>query len=81
MQPLEYFVRSVNVLMELRKTLCHPYLVRDELEHDTNLDTKTVHKNLVEASSKLTFLGKALRECFVEGYQAEEVQQPNFCQS
>lgn len=44
--------------MELRKTLCHPYLVRDELEHDTNLDAKTIHKNLVEASSKLTFLGE-----------------------
>lgn len=49
---------STNVLMELRKTLCHPYLVRDELEHDTGLDEKTIHNNLVDASSKLTFLGK-----------------------
>lgn len=43
--------------MELRKTLCHPYLVREELEHDTG-NFQTMHKNLVEASSKLTFLGK-----------------------
>lgn len=49
---------SRNVLMELRKTLCHPYLVRDELEHDTNLDANAIHKNLVEASSKLEFLGR-----------------------
>lgn len=47
-----------NVLMELRKTLCHPYLVREELEHNTDLDAEAIYKNLVEASSKLTFLGK-----------------------
>lgn len=44
--------------MELRKTLCHPYLVREELEHNTNLDAQTIYKNLVDASSKLAFLGK-----------------------
>lgn len=53
--------RVTNVLMELRKTLCHPYLVREELEHDSTLDERTLHKTLVEASSKLTFLSKALR--------------------
>lgn len=47
---------SKNTLMQLRKTLCHPYLVKEELEHESRLDAAGLHKSLVEASSKLVFL-------------------------
>ena len=49
---------SANVLMELRKTLCHPYLVEEALEHETDVTEADQHRNLVEASSKLTFLSE-----------------------
>ena len=49
---------SANVLMELRKTLCHPYLVEEALEHEIDVTEADQHRNLVEASSKLTFLSE-----------------------
>lgn len=61
--------KVTNVLMELRKTLCHPYLVREELEHESTLDNKALHKTLIEASSKLTFLADFIPKLKAKGHR------------
>lgn len=44
-----------NILMQLRKCLCHPFVYNQEIEErSTNLTLS--HRNLVEASSKLQLL-------------------------
>ncbi|KAH7106747.1 SNF2 family N-terminal domain-containing protein [Auriculariales sp. MPI-PUGE-AT-0066] len=51
------FVKSKlnNILMQLRKCIQHPYLVSPELE-DKDKPPKEMHRNLIDASSKLQLL-------------------------
>ena len=51
--------------MELRKTLCHPYLVQDALEHE-NVSDAEMHQRLIEGSSKLTLLSESRLAIFVD---------------
>ena len=44
-----------NILMQLRKCLCHPFVYSQEIEERTS-NPATAHRNLVEASSKLQLL-------------------------
>ena len=41
-----------NILMQLRKCLCHPFMYSDAIE-ERHEDPAALHRNLVEASSKL----------------------------
>src|SRR6187402_3220930 len=46
-----------NILMQLRKCLCHPFLYSTAVEEISKDDTETdVHRKLVEASSKFQLL-------------------------
>jgi chromodomain-helicase-DNA-binding protein 4 len=45
-----------NILMELRRCLCHPFLFNDSVEDRTITDPAKIHQNLVEASGKLMML-------------------------
>jgi chromodomain-helicase-DNA-binding protein 4 len=44
-----------NILMQLRKTLCHPFVYSRQIE-ERSQETNVSHRNLVEASSKLQLL-------------------------
>lgn len=44
-----------NILMQLRKCLCHPYLYSSAIE-ERNVDEKALHRNLIDASSKFQLL-------------------------
>jgi chromodomain-helicase-DNA-binding protein 4 len=44
-----------NILMQLRKCLCHPFIYSQAIEERTGSDT-VLHRNLTEASSKLQLL-------------------------
>lgn len=44
-----------NILMQLRKCLCHPFIYSDAIE-EKHHDTAVLHRNLVEASAKLLLL-------------------------
>lgn len=44
-----------NILMQLRKCLCHPFVYNKSIE-DRNVDIASSHRNLVDASSKLMLL-------------------------
>lgn len=44
-----------NILMQLRKCLCHPFVYSQSIE-DRNVSHAASHRNLVEASGKLQFL-------------------------
>ncbi|KAL2127067.1 hypothetical protein VTI74DRAFT_11385 [Chaetomium olivicolor] len=44
-----------NILMQLRKCLCHPFIYSQAIE-DRNTTTEVMRRNLVEASSKLMLL-------------------------
>ncbi|PTB69735.1 hypothetical protein BBK36DRAFT_1134312 [Trichoderma citrinoviride] len=44
-----------NILMQLRKCLCHPFMYSEAIE-ERHHDPKVVHRNLVEASAKLLLL-------------------------
>ncbi|PHH80943.1 hypothetical protein CDD80_5153 [Ophiocordyceps camponoti-rufipedis] len=44
-----------NILMQLRKCLCHPFMYSDAIE-ERDHDPAVVHRNLVEASAKLLLL-------------------------
>lgn len=44
-----------NILMQLRKCLCHPFVYNRDIE-ERNASTAVSHRNLVEASSKLQLL-------------------------
>ncbi|KEF62875.1 uncharacterized protein A1O9_00848 [Exophiala aquamarina CBS 119918] len=48
-----------NILMQLRKTLCHPFVYNREIEERTE-EAELSHLNLVEASSKLKLLSLML---------------------
>lgn len=44
-----------NILVQLRKCLCHPFLYSEAIE-EKSTDPETMHRNLVAASSKLVLL-------------------------
>ncbi|KAG9251233.1 PHD/FYVE-zinc-finger like domain-containing protein [Emericellopsis atlantica] len=44
-----------NILMQLRKCLCHPFIYSDAIE-ERHHDQVVLHRNLVEASAKLILL-------------------------
>lgn len=57
-----------NILMQLRKCLCHPF-VYSGLVEDKNVDPHTMHRNLVEASSKLVLLEVMLPKLKERGHR------------
>ena len=64
---LTIFSRS-NILMELRKSLCHPYLVNDELE-PRNVTPKEAHQNLTDACAKFVLLARMLPKLKAAGHR------------
>ncbi|KAG6114884.1 hypothetical protein E4U31_000034 [Claviceps sp. LM219 group G6] len=44
-----------NILMQLRKCLCHPFMYSEAIEEEHN-NPDIIHRNLVEASAKLLLL-------------------------
>jgi len=44
-----------NILMQLRKCLCHPFVYNEDIE-ERNVTAAELHRNLVDASSKLQLL-------------------------
>jgi superfamily II DNA or RNA helicase len=57
-----------NVLMQLRKCLCHPFVYSDAIE-ERNLHVSALHRNLVEASSKLQLLELLLPKLRERGHR------------
>ncbi|TWU79135.1 hypothetical protein ED733_008816 [Metarhizium rileyi] len=57
-----------NILMQLRKCLCHPFMYSEAIEekHD---DPGVVHRNLVEASAKLLLLEQMLPKLKERGHR------------
>lgn len=57
-----------NILMQLRKCLCHPFVYNQEIEErSTNMTVS--HRNLVEASSKLQLLEIMLPKLLERGHR------------
>lgn len=44
-----------NILIQLRKCLCHPFVYSESIE-EKNLDDSALHRNLIDASAKLQLL-------------------------
>lgn len=44
-----------NILMQLRKCLCHPFIYSSAIE-ETSVGEKALHRNLIDASSKFQLL-------------------------
>ncbi|ROW13337.1 hypothetical protein VPNG_05475 [Cytospora leucostoma] len=57
-----------NILIQLRKCLGHPFLYSGAVE-DKNVDLETMHRNLVEASSKLMLLEQMLPKLLERGHR------------
>jgi chromodomain-helicase-DNA-binding protein 4 len=57
-----------NVLMQLRKCLCHPFVYSKQIE-DRDLQIPILHRNLVEGSSKLQFLENLLPKLKERGHR------------
>ena len=57
-----------NVLMQLRKCLCHPFVFSGDIE-ERNLHHSALHRNLVEASSKLKLLELLLPKLKERGHR------------
>jgi superfamily II DNA or RNA helicase len=57
-----------NILMQLRKCLCHPFVYSREIEERTDLASVS-HRNLVEASAKLQFLELMLPKLQERGHR------------
>ncbi|GAA5979555.1 hypothetical protein JCM10908_002967 [Rhodotorula pacifica] len=57
-----------NILMELRKSLCHPYLVNDELE-PRDVTPQQAHQNLTDASAKFVLLARMLPKLKAAGHR------------
>ncbi|GAA5831036.1 hypothetical protein JCM11251_005118 [Rhodosporidiobolus azoricus] len=58
---------SVNILMELRKTLCHPYLIADIEPREATAEQ--AHINLTEAAAKLVLLQRMLPKLQAAGHR------------
>jgi chromodomain-helicase-DNA-binding protein 4 len=57
-----------NILMQLRKCLCHPFVYSREIEERTDIAAVS-HRNLVEASAKLTLLETLLPKLKEKGHR------------
>ena len=57
-----------NILMHLRKCLCHPFVYSQEIE-ERNTNPAASHRNLVEASSKLQLLELLLPKLKERGHR------------
>ncbi|KAH7135393.1 PHD/FYVE-zinc-finger like domain-containing protein [Dendryphion nanum] len=57
-----------NILMQLRKCLCHPFVYSREIEERTEIADHS-HRNLVEASAKLQFLELLLPKLKERGHR------------
>jgi chromodomain-helicase-DNA-binding protein 4 len=57
-----------NILMQLRKTLCHPFVYNREIE-ERSYELAVSHRNLVEASSKLQLLQLMLPKLQERGHR------------
>ncbi|KIW01020.1 uncharacterized protein PV09_07537 [Verruconis gallopava] len=57
-----------NILMQLRKCLCHPFVFNSNIE-ERGLEQHVMHKNLVEASSKLQLLELLLPKLQQRGHR------------
>jgi chromodomain-helicase-DNA-binding protein 4 len=57
-----------NILMQLRKCLGHPFLYSGAVE-DKSVDQETMHRNLVEASSKLVLLDQMFPKLHERGHR------------
>jgi chromodomain-helicase-DNA-binding protein 4 len=57
-----------NILMQLRKTLCHPFVYSRTIEERV-YDPQLAHKHLVEASSKLSLLSVMLPKLKDRGHR------------
>ena len=57
-----------NILMQLRKTLCHPFVYSREIEERT-VESSISHRNLVEASGKLQLLSIMLPKLQERGHR------------
>ncbi|KAG0641199.1 P-loop containing nucleoside triphosphate hydrolase protein [Tuber brumale] len=57
-----------NLLMQLRKCLCHPFLYNEDIE-EQDVDPETAHKNLVDAGSKLELLSLLLPKLKERGHR------------
>ncbi|CAI4215170.1 unnamed protein product [Parascedosporium putredinis] len=57
-----------NILMQLRKCLCHPFIYSEAIE-ERDVDSKKMHRNLVEASGKLLLLELMLPKLKEQGHR------------
>ena len=57
-----------NILMQLRKALCHPFVYSQEIEQRSN-DQEISHRNLVEAGAKLELLSILLPKLKQRGHR------------
>ncbi|CAK1357625.1 unnamed protein product [Cercospora beticola] len=57
-----------NILMQLRKCLCHPFVYNKSIE-DRHVDMAASHRNLVDASSKLKLLELILPKLKERGHR------------
>ncbi|KAF1912720.1 PHD/FYVE-zinc-finger like domain-containing protein [Ampelomyces quisqualis] len=57
-----------NILMQLRKCLCHPFVYSREIEERTDIAAVS-HRNLVEASAKLSLLEVLLPKLKERGHR------------
>ena len=57
-----------NILMQLRKCLCHPFVYSDAIE-ERHHDQKILHQNLVEASAKLVLMQVLLPKLKERGHR------------
>ncbi|UJO17082.1 Chromatin remodeling factor mit1 [Fulvia fulva] len=57
-----------NILMQLRKCLCHPFVYNQSIE-DRQVDQASSHRNLVDASSKLQLLELLLPKLQARGHR------------
>ena len=59
-----------NLLMQLRKCVCHPFLYNEDIEEISENDSpQTIHRNLVEAGSKLGLLDIMLPKLRARGHR------------
>ncbi|KAF7556104.1 hypothetical protein G7046_g6380 [Stylonectria norvegica] len=57
-----------NILMQLRKCLCHPFVYSNAIE-ERNHDSSIIHRNLVEASAKLILMEIMLPKLKARGHR------------
>ncbi|KAG5974244.1 hypothetical protein E4U58_003390 [Claviceps cyperi] len=57
-----------NILMQLRKCLCHPFMYSEAIEEEHN-NPDIIHRNLVEASAKLLLLELMLPKLKERGHR------------